>query len=302
MFFKVSLFFLVFPLMISAFNCGFSPAVEFSPESEEFFKTARLIMTQEEKKIFKHLPNKESREEFIKDFWEKRDPNPDTEKNEFKEEFYERVEYANNRFKEGIPGWKTDRGRIYILFGFPDKIDNYPMLNSPEAKGYLLWVYYRYDFAVEFIDKRGNNSYELNPYSGIYGDFSQAMKEAKFGIAYSKEKLGSQYIDFEADYDQNENKLNISIPVKGIAFVEEEGLLKAEFEFQFFVYADKKKTQKKTFRETRHFEATDQELLDMKNINFTFSFGLKPGKYFFDVLIIGKPDIGKTRKIFKIKV
>jgi GWxTD domain-containing protein len=275
--------------------------VNLDPESEDFYEEARLIMSREEKKIFNHLPDKESRQEFIEDFWKKRDPNPNTKQNEFKEEFYERVEYANERFGEGIPGWKTDRGRIYIYFGFPDRIQQNPMLDYPGIKGYILWIYYRYNLAVEFIDKRGDNSYILNPYYGIHGNLFEAMKKAKFGIAYSND-IGTKYIDFKLDYDRNKNELDISIPVKGLAFLEQEGRLKAEFEFQFFVYADKKGSQKKTFNEKRQIESTEKELLDMEEIHFTFSFDLKPGKYFMDVLIIGKPDIGRTRKIFNIKI
>jgi len=292
----------VFLLALMA-GCGTSyQQMKFDPVSEDFYEEARLIMTGEERKIFNHLPDKESREEFIHEFWKKRDPTPETEENEFKEEFYERIEYANERFKEGIAGWKTDRGRIYIHFGFPDKIEHMPMTNYPDVRGYLLWVYYRYNFAVEFIDKRGDNSYELNPYSGIYGNLFQAMEMAKFGIAYSNDEIGSKYIDFKLHFDRRKEQLDISIPVKGLAFVEEDGLLKAEFEFQFYVYADKKGAQKQTFIETRQFEATEKELVDMEEINFTFTFDLKHGKYFFDVLIIGKPDIGRTRKIFSIRI
>jgi len=294
---KMSLIF----LLVLLTGCTLTSRMDLDPEIEDFYEEARLVMTSEEKKIFNHLPDKESREEFIEDFWEKRDPNPDTEVNEFKEEFYERVEYANDRFKEGIPGWKTDRGRIYIHFGFPDRIEQQPMLNNPEIKGYLLWVYYRYNFAVEFIDKRGDNTYRLNPYSGIYGSLFEAMERAKFGIAYSND-IGTKYIDFKINYDRGKDELDISIPVKGLTFVEEEGKLRAEFDFQFFVYADKRGAEKKTFKETRQIESTEKELLDMEEIHFTFTFDLKPGKYYFDVLIIGKPDIGRTRKIFNIKI
>ncbi|MBD3413115.1 MAG: GWxTD domain-containing protein [Candidatus Aminicenantes bacterium] len=288
-------------LMVFLFSCSYSNRVNFDPESEDFYEEARLIMSGEEKQIFHHLPDKESRQEFIQDFWKKRDPTPQTDPNEFKQEFYERIDYANDRFKEGIPGWKTDRGRIYIYFGFPDRIEQEPMLNYPEVKGYLLWVYYRFNFAVQFIDKRGDNTYTLNPYSGIYGSLSQAMELAKFGISYSNE-IGTQYIDFKANFKRSAKELTVSFPVKGISFVEEDGMLMADFEFQFYVYADQKGAEKKTFIENRHFESTERELVDQEEISFTFSFDLKPGKYFFDILIIGKPDIGRTRKIFKIRI
>ncbi len=84
------------------------------------------IISDEERKAFKQLSNDEERDQFIEAFWQRRDPTPDTEENEFKEEHYRRIEYANEHFAAGIPGWKTDRGRIYIMYGPADEIDSHP--------------------------------------------------------------------------------------------------------------------------------------------------------------------------------
>jgi GWxTD domain-containing protein len=81
------------------------------------------IISDEERKAFKQLSNDEERDQFIEAFWQRRDPTPDTEENEFKEEHYRRIAYANEHFAAGLAGWKTDRGRIYITFGPPDEID-----------------------------------------------------------------------------------------------------------------------------------------------------------------------------------
>jgi GWxTD domain-containing protein len=86
----------------------------------------RWIITDEERAAFMQLSNDEERDQFIEAFWQRRDPTPDTEENEFKEEHYRRIAYANEHFAAGIPGWKTDRGRIYIVFGPPDEIDSHP--------------------------------------------------------------------------------------------------------------------------------------------------------------------------------
>ena len=80
----------------------------------------RWIISDEERAAFKQLSNDEERDQFIEAFWQRRDPTPDTEENEFKEEHYQRMAYANEHFAAGIPGWKTDRGRIYIMYGKPD--------------------------------------------------------------------------------------------------------------------------------------------------------------------------------------
>lgn len=86
----------------------------------------RWIITDEEQKAFKLLSNDEERDQFIEAFWQRRDPTPDTIENEFKEEHYRRMAYANEHFAAGIPGWKTDRGRIYVMYGPADEIESHP--------------------------------------------------------------------------------------------------------------------------------------------------------------------------------
>src|ERR1700746_3090712 len=84
------------------------------------------IITDEERAAFKQLSNDEERDQFIEAFWQRRDPTPDTIENEYKEEHYRRIAYANEHFPAGIPGWKTDRGRMYLMYGAPDEIDAHP--------------------------------------------------------------------------------------------------------------------------------------------------------------------------------
>jgi GWxTD domain-containing protein len=84
------------------------------------------IITDEERAAFKQLSNDEERDNFIEAFWQRRDPTPDTDENEYKEEHYRRIAYANEHFAAGIPGWKSDRGRIYIMYGPADEVDSHP--------------------------------------------------------------------------------------------------------------------------------------------------------------------------------
>src|ERR1035438_4276210 len=90
------------------------------------------IISDEERAAFKQLSNDEERDNFIEAFWQRRDPTPDTEENEYKEEHYRRIAYANEHFAAGVPGWKTDRGRMYIVFGKPDEIESHPSGGSYE--------------------------------------------------------------------------------------------------------------------------------------------------------------------------
>src|SRR3954465_13424693 len=84
------------------------------------------IISDDERKAFKNLSNDEERESFIENFWLRRNPNPDSPENEFKEEHYRRIAYSNEHYAAGKPGWKTDRGHMYIAYGKPDSIDSHP--------------------------------------------------------------------------------------------------------------------------------------------------------------------------------
>lgn len=118
--------FLISFLLLS-YSCGvYWREMKLDPEGKRFLSEVRYTITQEEKKIFMDPPIKE-REKFIDEFWKKRDPDPDTEINEFKEQYYERIEEANKLFRGGKPGWFQDRGRIYILFGPPHERNPYPI-------------------------------------------------------------------------------------------------------------------------------------------------------------------------------
>jgi GWxTD domain-containing protein len=96
------------------------------------------IITDEERAAFHRLQADEEREHFIEQFWLRRDPTPGTLENEFREEHYRRIAYANEHFASRIPGWKTDRGRIYITYGPPDEIEDHSTGGSyqrPAAEG-----------------------------------------------------------------------------------------------------------------------------------------------------------------------
>jgi GWxTD domain-containing protein len=119
------------------------------------------IISDEERSAFKKLNNDEERETFIENFWLRRDPSPDTEENEFKEEHYRRIAYANEHFASGIPGWKTDRGRIYITFGPPDEIEDHSSggfyERPPEEGGGETSTFPFQQWRYRYIEGIGNN-------------------------------------------------------------------------------------------------------------------------------------------------
>ncbi len=281
-------------------NCGIG-RLELDPESKDFYEYARLIMTSQEKDIFRLLPDAESRKEFIQDFWDKRDPDPYTEENEFKDEFFERIEYANKHFIEGIPGWKTDRGRIFIYLGPPDKIEQRPFINDPNIKGLVLWGYYQYRLGIEFVDRRGDGQYALSRQSGAAGGLLDVIEKAKFGQIFDDQDIiGKVFSEFGVSYTPGSKEIVVSIPIESLSFEAEADKLRAEFTFEFFIYS-KKSPKKDRFTREKSFETTEEEALGLEDVVLTFPYDLDPGEYYFDVVVIIKPKVGKVRKIFKIK-
>src|SRR5438128_5233686 len=135
------------------------------------------IITDDERKAFKALKTDEERDQFIEQFWLRRDPDPDTPENEYKDQYYERIQYANEHYTSGVAGWRTDRGRIYITFGKADEIESHPSGGSydrPSWEGggstttypFETW-WYRYiegigsDIEIEFVDPSGSGEYRI---------------------------------------------------------------------------------------------------------------------------------------------
>jgi len=135
------------------------------------------IITNEERRAFLQLSTNEEREQFVESFWDRRNPDPESAANTYKEEHYRRLAYADERFASGIPGRKTDRGHIYILWGPPDEIESHPSggtYDRPIDQGggstttypWELWRY-RYlegvgeNIEIEFVDPSGSGEYHI---------------------------------------------------------------------------------------------------------------------------------------------
>jgi GWxTD domain-containing protein len=178
------------------------------------------IITDDERRAFMSLSNDEEREAFIENFWQRRNPNPDSVENEFREEHYRRIQYANDHYAAGKPGWKTDRGRIYIMWGPADSIESHPsggMYERPIEEGggetstfpFEVW-HYRYleglgeNIDLEFVDtcQCGDYHYTIDrsekdalknvPGAGLtqYEEMNHKGKEDRFG-GNGLEQLGN---------------------------------------------------------------------------------------------------------------
>jgi GWxTD domain-containing protein len=133
-----------------------------SPYQKWLNEEVAYIITDRERADFKKLQSDRERDLFIEDFWKRRDPTPGTPGNEFKEEHYRRIAYSNDRFNDKkVPGWKTDRGRIYIQYGPPDEIDAHPnggKYTQPAEQGGAQTVTYAFEqWRYRYIEGIGNN-------------------------------------------------------------------------------------------------------------------------------------------------
>jgi GWxTD domain-containing protein len=206
------------------------------------------IITDQERAAFKQLSNDEERDNFIEAFWQRRDPTPDTEENEYKEEHYRRIAYANEHFAAGIPGWKSDRGRIYIMYGPADEVDSHPSGGSyerPMEEGggetstfpFEDWRY-RYlegigqEIIIEFvdtcmcgdyhmtIDRSEKDALKYTPNAGLtlYEQMGMANKTARFqGTGLEQLGTGPMSSDLQTkEFDRLETyaKLQAPPPVK----------------------------------------------------------------------------------------
>ncbi len=218
------------------------------PVNAEFLSKVRYIITKEERKIFLELSDSE-KEGFREEFWKRRDPDPSTEENEFKMEYFNRIEIANELFiSEGKAGWLTDRGRIYILFGPPmDRIAS-PMGVGPYSRCQETWYYG--NFPVVFADRTCTGDYRLVTYDltairsinlMYMHELSRAQELAQQTIREKERRLFDFSLSVEktlVEKERVEGIIGIAVPYSNLWFaaVEErlETILDLELEIKNF--------------------------------------------------------------------
>ncbi|MCU0243641.1 MAG: GWxTD domain-containing protein [Acidobacteria bacterium] len=217
-------------VLLAAPACGtYKLERRLGPAHADFLAKVGYIITREERKIFLELPT-EGREDFIEEFWKRRDPDPDTALNEYRLEYEQRVERAGQLFHgEGRSGWQTDRGRIFILFGPPSERQTYPM----DAGGYCREVWYYGGFPVVFIDEHCSGNFvmrainlehlqELNIAQGHFQKtFDQSKRLFDYQVSMQKARL---------EDDRFEGKVFVDIPYNTIWFDFKDGRLETRFD------------------------------------------------------------------------
>jgi GWxTD domain-containing protein len=191
------------------------PLSDLDPVSRDFLSKARYLISKEEKAAFLDLQTADDRNAYIERFWARRDPDPDTEINEFKVEYFARIDEATRLFREGgTPGWMTERGRLYITLGPPENRVSYPRGVTFYGKPTEVW-YYNF-FPVQFVDDNWSGTYHLDPVSaGQIGEITKTQTLLKPRPATMSERLQNIPLEVEAS-GPGEAVVRIALPYKEI--------------------------------------------------------------------------------------
>ena len=288
-------FFLVFWL-VSAFSCHlYQLEKKLSPENKEFLSKIRYIVTQKERKIFLELPDSEKRE-FQEEFWSRRDPDPYTGENEFKEEYFRRIDEANRLFHGGRPGWLQDRGRIYILLGPPTERHTYSMQSDTKPRE----VWYYGNFPVIFIDHIGTGDYKLESINVAHQLELNKAQKASRDLA----KPRDEFFDFEVKAHVNEKNeviVTVEIDYKDILFAGVEDRLMTTIVLSMELL-DAEETI--VLSETKEFPISilEDDIGRKDKIIIEYPLMLKKGTYTLNLELENKAGKEKRSKTLQIEV
>ena len=253
-------------------------------EDKNFISSVRYLITGKERKIFVYLGQKE-RTEFIAEFWKKRDPTPESEENEYKDTYYQRMKEANDLFvSSGKNGWLSDRGRTYILFGPPERRDKYPMGYSFYEPPIEVWYYGM--FPIIFIDQHRDGTYKIN-----YRDYTylQQITQAEM-ILHPKYKIWNKSLIAKIKIEKSETgkqTVQADIPYKAIVFHKKKdkyiGVLILELEIF------NKNEETKTIKKNVEIVLTKKELNKLPvNYKLKEQVDVSPGTYKIELKIMDK--------------
>ncbi len=292
---------LVLFLLQTLAGCSLSSrAVRSLPVSDQqFLSEVRYIITKEEKKIFPSLGTEE-RKKFIEEFWKKRDPSPSTDENEFRDEYYERIDKANRLFREGSSGWLTDRGRAYILLGDPERRNTYPSGYTFYDRPMEIW-YYKY-FTIIFIDYTFTGVYKLEPLS-----VQQISVITSSQMRLKPEILVPNQVvfDFEAKIEKagaGPVKLIVEIPYEKMSMIEksaQSGTIATSLKIAVLISGAKNETILQKEKVYPISLQTDALETLAKNLIIQLPLELPPGKY--SALVTIENDTDKSQVSKKIK-
>lgn len=292
----------ILALLLGTISCSSTARANLDPESEAFLSSVRYIITKEEKRDFLNLPPSE-RPAFIEGFWKRRDPDPETEINEYRDMYYQLIAQANELFRDGLgEGWLQDRGRIYILLGPPDTRQQYP-------RGYRMgdfpaevWMYGFY--SIIFVDQDWNGNFELIK-RGAY-NLAQIMKtQMAWKPRFSRGKVVFDTSgDIEMLKEGGRQRILIKIPYRNIWMSADgenlETTINSEIQIKNAGTQEKVWESKKGYR----ISIKESELEKMYDENYLIEvpIQLPEGSYTMDVILENRTDAKKIAKSMRFSL
>ncbi|MBN1271081.1 MAG: GWxTD domain-containing protein [Candidatus Aminicenantes bacterium] len=272
---------------------------DLDPESREFISKVRYIITKKERQVFLNLPKSE-RQAFIEEFWVSRDPDPDTEENEYKEEYFKRMEEANRLFSEGSPGWLQDRGRFYILLGPPWERYTYPRGKTFYGKPEEIWLYGW--FVIRFVDHNWNGDYKF------VADSTWQVSELNKAQMRMK-PLGSDEhypFEFEVNVKNLQEKgvsIHVKVPFRLIWFDDKNGQLQTTLALKLEIF-DSYEEKVWDYQKEYPISLTEEELKEIiiKDYSINIEVKLPRGKYAYSVELKNLADNNRSFRKGNFKI
>jgi GWxTD domain-containing protein len=292
----------ILAVIFGTFSCSSTARANLDPESEAFLSSVRYIIQKNEKRDFLNLPPSE-RPAFIESFWKRRDPDPETEINEYRDMYYQRIAEANAIFKDGLgEGWLQDRGRIYILLGPPDSRQQYPRGYRMGDYPAEVWMYGFY--SIIFVDQDWNGNFELIK-GGAY-NLAQIMKtQMSYKPKFSRDKVVFDTSgDIEMIKEGDSQRILLKIPYRNI-WMQADGenlgtIINAEIQIKDAETEEKvwdfKKDYEIFIKESALEKMYDEEYL------IEVPLQLPQGSYRIDVILENKTDATKIQKSSKFRL
>ena len=267
------------------------------PESREFISKVRYIVTAEERRTFLSLPPA-AREDFIEDFWRRRDPTPATEENEYRTEYFNRIETANRLFSGGgSRGWLQDRGRVYVTLGPPDHRETYPRGVTYYGLPTEIWWYGFYP--ITFVDESWADDFRLLPESAAQiAVINQAQTEWNLPHERLAGPGQTRYADALTGLDvridaagEGRARFTLVVPYRNIWLKLAGGVYRAVLEAKLKV-VDAAGAEVWTFTESFPVEVARERLREVLSGDFTAeaTAALEPGPYTLNVVLVNAND------------
>ena len=304
-----------FVLLLAAFFASCSQGVKLEPKYQDFTQRYGLLMNKTEEEYFKMLETAGERDDFIREFWESRDPNLTTPTlNEFKEEVDQRILYAERNDREmGRPGYRTERGRMMILLGPPDSVNRESVTNNPEMWGIEVWNYPIWDIALIFTDRTGNNVYRFVSATrvqdaGLIREKQESLQEMPMDprifqiIDKAKEGLLGEMRGMEEqkfprpELTLSENKVVVKLRFSDISWVIKEGEgYRCDLLLKAFLRSGKAEAAKVTEVPVQWNVTADELRGEGRSVEIPLE--IQPGNLFLTVVVVDKTSGAKARKI-----